>query len=170
MSSTGALGAIYSPSLRGPPALLLNPRRTDPTPWSLGVSTRASARSGRSHMISISNKRLLDMKPAHAWRSPHLGIRFSIDHKDRHWVFILRKRPICSPQPTGGRRAFMRHEMFSGQFVPTPSAIQPAPVLDPRAAYTITKHRQTRGFHANEEPRWIRCIRVSASKLYVLIL
>ena len=48
--------------------------------------------------------------------------------------------------------------------------MQSVPTFDLWVAYTIIELRRTRGFHANEEPRWIRRIRVSASKLYVLIL
>lgn len=44
------------------------------------------------------------------------------------------------------------------------------PVFNIWEMYTIIELRRTRGFHANEERRWIRCIRTSASKLYVLIL
>ena len=50
-----------------------------------------------------------------------LGVRGSIDHRDRHRMFILRI-PSCSPQPANGRRVFVRHETFSGELILTPSS------------------------------------------------
>lgn len=45
---------------------------------------------------------LVDMKPTRMCGARHTpGIRLSIDHKDRHWSFILHT-PLRSPQPTNG--------------------------------------------------------------------
>lgn len=51
---------------------------------------------------------LLDMNPVPVERSSRPGMRLSIDHRDRHWTFILRTTcPPWSPQPTTDGRALV---------------------------------------------------------------
>ena len=88
-SSREALGTTYRPSLHGASALLFYPKRIFPAPWTLKATIRVSARV-QSYTLE---RNLLDFKPPLAWRLPYLGIRFSIDHRDRHCMFILRIRP-----------------------------------------------------------------------------
>ena len=59
---------------------------------------------------------------------------------------------------------------LAGGSVSRLTVMQSARALNLWAPYTIIEPRQTRGFHANEEPRWIRWTKIPASKLYVLIL
>ena len=73
----------------------------------------------------------------------------------------LRNRGLVDVQRYGmkhsAENSFWRHPVM-----------QLTPVLNLWAQYTIIELRQTRGFHASEEPHW--CSHIAASKLYVLIL
>jgi hypothetical protein len=115
----------------------------------------------------------LDMKPMRG-ASRTLGVRFSIDHGDRHRTFILHTCLSCCPRLTASECATCRclAGIFQRRTRSNRLTLQGDGIYS-RFRYlgtAIVEARQTRGFHANEERRWIKSIRTPASKLYVLIL
>ena len=146
-------------------------RRTALAPQTLGVATRAPGWSSLvPHWFDI-ERNLLDMKtgPCLALVTPLASGFLLITEIDAGCSFFVHAFLVSA---TDNWRACIeiRHETFSGGLFITPHGDAIRSSFESLGTVYHIEPRQTRGFHANEEPRWIRRTKFPASKLYVLIL